>query len=115
MSARGAFARAGLAVLVAVPLAACGLIEEGTKAISATTTTVAGAQPQPGGGGGNANAVTCMTELDVFQLAVDSYTILNGGPPANEAALVPDWLRAESQLFDLAPDGSVVPAPGSGC
>ena len=82
-------------------VSACGLIEEGTKAISATTTTVAGAQPQPGSGGGNANAVTCMTELDVFQLAVDSYTILEGGPPVNEAALVPDWLRAES--------------PGSGC
>ena len=103
-----------VAALGVVVLSGCNAIKEGVDAISATTTTVAG-QPPSGGGGGGATAVACMTALDVFQLAVDSYTILEGSPPANEAALVPDWLHAESPLFDLAPDGSIVPAPGSGC
>ena len=93
----------------------CGVIEEGIDAISATTTTVAGAQPAPGGGSPNANAVVCATERNVFELAVESYTILKGAAPVSEASMVPDWLRAESPLFDLAPDGTVIPAPGAGC
>ena len=96
-------------------LSGCDTIKQGIDAISATTTTVAGAQPASGGGAPNANSVTCATERNVFELAVESYTILEGTAPASEAALVPDWLRAESDLFDLAPDGSVVPAPNSGC
>ena len=96
-------------------MSGCGVIKEGINAISATTTTVAGAQPAPGGGSPNANAVVCSTERNVFELAVESFTILKGEPPASEAALVPDWLRAESPLFDLAPDGTVIPAPGAGC
>lgn len=97
----------------AVALSACGLVKEGAKAISEQS-TVPG-QTAPANGGGNANAVACVTERQEIQLAVDSYEILRGGLPTTEAELVPDFLLHESTLFDITPEGQVVPAPGSGC
>jgi hypothetical protein len=96
-------------------VSACDAVKEGVKAISPTTSTIAGAPPATGGGTPNANAVACLTERNNVQLAVDSYTLLEGAPPAAEAQLVPDYLRVESELFDIAPDGTVIPAPGAGC
>ncbi len=101
----------GLAVLTG----SCDAVKEGVKAISPTTSTIPGAPPATGGGTPNANAVACLTERNNVQLAVDSYTLLEGAPPAAEAQLVPDYLRVESALFDIAVDGTVIPAPGAGC
>ena len=39
---------------------------------------------------------------------------IEGEAPANEAALVGDWIREESELFDVE-NGVVVPVPGAGC
>lgn len=101
-------------VLLALPLAAvatfgvagCKAVQEGAKAVS--DTTVAGDNSP------NANALACVNERQEVQLAVDSFTILRSQVPT-EAELVPDFLRNESALFDLAADGTVIPAPGSGC
>ena len=77
-----------------------------------------------GGGGGvngvagdnspNANNVACGAERQEVELAVESFTILRGHVPT-ELELVPDFLRTESTLLDIAPDGTVIPSPGSPC
>ncbi len=63
----------------------------------------------------NATAVQCVTERDMMRQQVEAYTILNGSPPINEAALVPNFLRSESIYMDIDAAGNVVAAPGSGC
>jgi hypothetical protein len=62
-----------------------------------------------------AQPLACGTDRGVLEQALDAYTMLEGGPPADEAALVPDYLREPSDLFDVTPDGAVVPAAGSPC
>lgn len=93
--------------------AGCGLINEGAKAISATT-TIAGQAPGPVNTG-NAPAVACLTEFQTVEMAVTSYELLVGVKPTTEAEMIPDYLYAESELFDISPTGEVIPAPGSGC
>ena len=63
---------------------------------------------------GESNALACTGDLANLRLAIEAYTTLNIDPPARESDLVPDWLRSESQLYDLV-DGVVVPAADSGC
>ncbi len=63
----------------------------------------------------DATGIQCVTERDMMRQQVEAYTILTGAPPINEAALVPNYLRAESTLMDLDAAGNVVAAPGSGC
>ncbi len=98
----------------------CDTVKDGARAISTSTTaavaTVPGqTQPPAPIDTGNANSVTCATEREMFELAVTSYELLEGAPPASEAALVPDYLVSESTLFDLSPTGEIIPAPGTGC
>lgn len=63
----------------------------------------------------NATDAQCRAERQLVEDAVETYTLLQGAPPVDEAALVPDWLRAQSVFMDLDAQGNVVPAPGSGC
>lgn len=60
------------------------------------------------------NALACSSDLESLLLAVEAYTMLNVDSPTAESDLVPDYLRSESQLYDLV-DGQPAPAPGSGC
>jgi hypothetical protein len=60
------------------------------------------------------NALACRSDLGNLQLAIEAYTTLNVNPPVAESDLVPDWLRAESELYDLV-GGQIVPAAGSDC
>ena len=62
-----------------------------------------------------ATSVQCVTERSMMLQQVEAYTILEGMAPVNEAAMVPNYLRAESIYFDLDAAGNVVAAPGSGC
>ncbi|HEX6656838.1 MAG TPA: hypothetical protein VF065_02075 [Ilumatobacter sp.] len=59
-------------------------------------------------------SLACSSDLANLQLAIEAYSTLNAAPPTAESDLVPDWLRAESELYDLA-DGQIAPAPGSDC
>ena len=104
-----------IAVAGTLMLSGCKTVEQGIKAISPTTSTIVGQTAPAGGLDPNANAVSCANERQVFELAVESYTILEGMPPASEATMVPDYLVSESKLMDLAADGTVVAAPNSGC
>ena len=100
-------ARALLAVSVAAfAVSGCKAVEEGAKAIS--DTTVAGDNSP------NANNVACGAERLELELAIESFSLLRGHVPT-ELELVPDFLRIESTLLDIAPDGTVIPAPGSPC
>ncbi len=63
----------------------------------------------------NASGVQCVTERDMMRAALEAYTMLEGAPPINEAAMVPAYLRMESPLMDLDAAGNVVAAPASGC
>ena len=88
-----------LAALGLVGLAACGTVEakQGTKGIA------------------QANSVACDVARQDMQRAVDAYTMLEQKPPANEQAMVPNYLLTPSQLMDIDATGKVVAAPGSGC
>jgi hypothetical protein len=64
---------------------------------------------------GHNNASACLTARQDLERAVESFTMLEGSPPASETALVPDYLVVASPIMDLDAQGNVVPAPGSGC
>jgi hypothetical protein len=61
------------------------------------------------------NGAQCFSDRKAVEAALEAYTMLEGKPPANEAAMVPDYLLAESQLMDIDAAGNVVAAPNSGC
>ena len=63
---------------------------------------------------GESNTLACNLDLANLLQAIDSYRTLNIDPPLAESDLVPNWLRSESQLYDLT-DGQIVPAAGSEC
>jgi hypothetical protein len=56
----------------------------------------------------------CTSERRAVEIAVQAFEITSGRPPASEDELVPDWLRRQSTLFDVAA-GVVVPADDSPC
>ncbi|HEX4982956.1 MAG TPA: hypothetical protein VFV63_14715 [Ilumatobacteraceae bacterium] len=94
---------ASLATFGAGMLAACGssspvevVVEPGITAIR------------------ESSALACDADLESMLLAVEAYTMLEAESPAVESDLVPDFLRSESQLYDLV-DGQIVPVVGSGC
>ncbi len=59
---------------------------------------------------------TCMAGRKTLETATEAYFAQAGGPPADERTLVDKgFLREEIDDYDLAPDGSVVVVPGSGC
>ncbi len=62
-----------------------------------------------------AATLSCDAERRTLEVAVEAYTLIEGGAPTTEADLVGDYLREESTLFDLDPAGTIVPAPGSTC
>lgn len=58
--------------------------------------------------------LACDADRTTLETAIEAYTTLEGEPPADEAALVGDWIREESELYDVE-NGVVVPVPDSGC
>ncbi len=64
---------------------------------------------------GQASAVNCVTERETFQLAMESYLILEAKAVAVETDMVPRYLRTLSPLWDIDAAGNIVPQPGGGC
>jgi hypothetical protein len=94
---------ASVAALALGALAACGsnsprevVVEPGVTAIR------------------ESSALACDADLLAVQNAMEYFALLNAGPPTAESDLVPDWLRAESEMYDIV-DGVIVPATGSDC
>lgn len=55
----------------------------------------------------DARSETCAANASILRQAIDTYTILEGEPPVDEAALVPDFIREETTDWDIV-DGEVV-------
>ncbi|MGB8860542.1 MAG: hypothetical protein WCC60_14880 [Ilumatobacteraceae bacterium] len=85
------------------------VVKEGAKAADRTPDANAPANDI------NATSAQCRSERETLETAIETYTLLNGAPPASEAAMVPDWILGESVFMDIDAAGNVVPAPGSGC
>jgi hypothetical protein len=56
-------------------------------------------------------APSCDAQRKVFETAWEAYRADHGNPPASEADLVPDYMRAESTGFDLV-GTEIVAVPG---
>ncbi|TDT15521.1 hypothetical protein BDK89_1092 [Ilumatobacter fluminis] len=54
-----------------------------------------------------ARSETCAANASVLRQAIDTYTILEGEPPVDEAALVPDYIREATTDWDIV-DGEIV-------
>jgi hypothetical protein len=94
-----ALVSAGLAALACVALSGCPaqVVKEGAQEVP------------------KLSVAQCAENRDIFQKAVDAYTLLEDGPPPNEAAMVPNYIHEQSPYFDLDAQGHVVPAPNSIC
>ena len=84
-------------------LAACGSNSPGEVVVEPGITAIR-----------ESSALACDADLLSLQNAMEYFALLNAGPPTAESDLVPDWLRSESELYDIV-DGVVVPATGSDC
>lgn len=62
-----------------------------------------------------ASQLACNQAMSEYQQAIDNFSILEGRAPKDESELVPKYLRAVSDLMDIAPDGTVVVQPGGAC
>ena len=63
-----------------------------------------------------ADVMACQADRTTLQTALDAYFLLESTPPASEADLVAgQYLREESALWDLTPDGAIVATPDAGC
>jgi hypothetical protein len=62
------------------------------------------------------NAAVCAVERKTLEIALEAYYAMNGSYPTVESDLVTSGLlREESVGLDIAPDGVIVVAPGTGC
>ena len=52
--------------------------------------------------------LACSNDQQALQQAIDNYTVLEGGPPPDQAALVPNYLHEASKLYDVV-NGQIVP------
>jgi len=129
--------RSAVTLLIGVvALAACG--SSGDTDANSTSASIdgdvvaVGAAPAPesdGGGGGIAGAIeviagapgdadvaACELDQQTLQSAIDTYEILNGALPTSQQDLMDaQMIRELSVRFEIAPDGSLVPGPGSPC
>ena len=108
MKRRSAVAVVGALAVVAT-LAACGG-EDGTGGAIEENVVRPGITAME-----QASGLACNSDAEALRVAIESYTVLEGEPPPDEAALVAGkFLRAESELHDVV-DGQVVPLdPGCG-
>jgi len=54
--------------------------------------------------------VTCETDAEALETAGEAYGALNDGAfPADDAALVPDFIKAESDMNEIDNTGAVTP------
>jgi hypothetical protein len=101
--------RALVALVVVATLAACG-DDDGSGGAIEENVVRPGITAME-----QASALACNSDAEALRVAIESYTVLEGEPPPDEAALVAgEYMRTESELHDVV-DGQVVPVdPGCG-
>jgi len=123
-----------LLVTVTAALAACG--SSGDSDVGAGSATVdgavvaVGAAPLPGdavgsigdavevaaGAPAQANAAACGVDRQTIDTAVELFSATTGTGPTSEQDLVDAGILQDVMVgWDLAADGSIVPAPGGAC
>jgi len=123
-----------LLIAVTAALAACG--SSGDSDVGAGSATVdgavvaVGAAPPPGdavgsigdavevaaGAPAQANSAACDIDRQTIGMAVDAFYATTGADPTSEQELVDAGILQDVVLgWDLAADGSIVPAPGGAC
>jgi hypothetical protein len=98
-----------MALVLAVVVAACGgdddsggVIEEAVVRPGITAME-------------QASALACSSDAQTITVAIESYTMLEGDPPPDEAALIAaQYVREDSQLWDVANGQLVAVAPECG-
>lgn len=109
---RASSAVGALAVAVcATVLASCGSDADPVEEVVAPAVTLAAEGIEAID---EADALTCDADRRTLEQAVEAFTLLEGRPPATEAELVPDFVREESERFDVV-DGAVVATAGGAC
>jgi hypothetical protein len=107
-----------LALLVGVwtlPLAACGSDDDPVQsAVDDVVQPIVTAVQDGLVGIDESKSLACDAERTTLATALEAKQLLDGAVDVTEDALVPDFLRGPSELFDIV-DGQVVPAPGSPC
>lgn len=123
-----------LLLTVTATLAACGSSGDSDSVANSATVDGAvvavGAAPLPGdavgsigdavevaaGAPAQANAVACDVDRQTIEMAVDAFYATTGADPTSEQDLVDAGILQDVVLgWDLAADGSIVPAPGGAC
>ena len=123
-----------LLITVTAALAACGSSGDSDSVANSATVDGAvvavGAAPLPGdavgsigdavevaaGAPAQANAVACDVDRQTIEMAVDAFYATTGADPTSEHDLVDAGILQDVVLgWDLAADGSIVPAPGGAC
>jgi hypothetical protein len=95
-----------LLVVAVLGLAACG----GASEEAAPATTVAGPSAQQVALDQQQNQAICDTDLVTLQTAMQAYWSIVGAAPATEDDLVAQGvIQAPSQMWDIAPDGTIMP------
>ena len=125
---------AGLAVVLGGSLAACApgeaaeQIANDVSVVDGTVLSCANEPCEPDAAAGDegvvvqqvgiideTKSIACTTERANLEQVVEMFNVMEGRAPAAEVELIPDYLRSESTMFDLSPEGAVVAAPGSDC
>lgn len=123
-----------LLITATAALAACGSSGDADSVANSATvdgTVVAvGAAPLPGDAVGSisdavevvaeapaqANAAACDIDRQTVGIAVDAFYATTGADPTSEQDLVDAGILQDLLVgWDLAADGSIVPAPGGAC
>jgi hypothetical protein len=95
--------------VVAVGAAPAPLPTDGVGSIGDAVEVAAGAP-------GEAADAACTLDRQALEAAAETYELLNGAPATSQQELVDaQMIREPSVRFDIAADGTVVPAPGSPC
>lgn len=123
-----------LLITVTAAVAACGSSggsdsQAGTATVDGTVVAV-GAAPLPGDAVGSigdavevaagapdqANDAACDIDRQTIEMAVDAFYATTGADPTSEQDLVDAQILQDVVLgWDIAADGSIVPAPGGAC
>ena len=99
--------RAPLALVLVMAVASCGGDDGGAIEENVVRPGITAME--------QASVLACGTDAETLGTAIETYTMLEGAPPVDEAALVASqYIREESELFDVVDGQLVAVAPECG-
>jgi hypothetical protein len=96
--------------------AASAVVAPSSSAPAGQVGSIGDAVEVAAGAPAQANDAACVADRQTLEAAAEMYFTLNGVEPASQNDLLDAGLIKEpSPRFEIAPDGLLVPAPGSPC